>query len=199
MPDIKRYLEKKWVDFLKGKPESGMGYQKVDIKFDNGGAIATVYNCSEVMIDRAFGKIKNISLVGEPTSPEVIAKEILKEKELKKCFIENKESLKTSFEKTLKKEMGKNPNYFKVEAYLFDNAPSDVIFDLGMLCYKNKLKATKLIEDIPKNLLDMINKQIIDTVLKKLKIKIQFVQGPHDPKYVKPDWSSPGDTRIDFV
>ena len=45
--DVRIRLDPQWIDYLTQKPETGMGYQKVEVTLTNGGVLvgAIVFNC----------------------------------------------------------------------------------------------------------------------------------------------------------
>ena len=59
-------LEQRWTERLRELPESGMGYQRVDIRFANGRILedVTVFNAQEVEVSDEFtqAEIKDVSL-----------------------------------------------------------------------------------------------------------------------------------------
>jgi len=63
---MRRHLPAEWTDFLVHQPESGMGYQRVDIIFADGSVVrdCVVFNAEEVeMPDSCRGKkIKEVRL-----------------------------------------------------------------------------------------------------------------------------------------
>ncbi|MBF0472590.1 MAG: hypothetical protein HQK93_02500 [Nitrospirae bacterium] len=63
---MKLKLNDKWTSLLLSMPESGMGYQSVDISFSDGALLKDilVYNAEEVELPKEFIKknIANISL-----------------------------------------------------------------------------------------------------------------------------------------
>ncbi|MFA7219320.1 MAG: hypothetical protein WC119_02315 [Synergistaceae bacterium] len=67
-------LDGKWTDQLKKSPETGMGYQMVNIVMEDGSQIkSTVLNCEHIMVENDFqlGKIKSLDVIpgwGDPTN-----------------------------------------------------------------------------------------------------------------------------------
>ena len=59
-------LEQRWTERLLELPESGMGYQRVDIRFANGRTLkdVVVFNAEEVEVPDVFAqaKIRDVSL-----------------------------------------------------------------------------------------------------------------------------------------
>lgn len=49
-------LDKKWSDYLVSKPESGMGYQRVDVRLQDGRVIEnlTVFNAEDLELPDEF-------------------------------------------------------------------------------------------------------------------------------------------------
>lgn len=63
---MRRALPEKWTSFLVTQPESGMGYQRIDMEFADGSHIedCVVFNAEEVEVpdDYANKAIKSIKL-----------------------------------------------------------------------------------------------------------------------------------------
>ncbi|HKT32293.1 MAG TPA: hypothetical protein VJS89_07370 [Gammaproteobacteria bacterium] len=53
-------LDKKWIDYLVSKPESGMGYQRVDVRLQDGRLIKnlTVFNAEDLELPDEFARQK---------------------------------------------------------------------------------------------------------------------------------------------
>jgi len=63
---IKVLLPEKWVEYLVQQPESGMGYQRVDVVFDDGTKLedCMVLNAEQIELPESHAdkKIENMSL-----------------------------------------------------------------------------------------------------------------------------------------
>lgn len=53
---MRKKLSERWVLVLQGLPESGMGYQRVDVTFSDGSQLENVlaFNCEEIELPDAF-------------------------------------------------------------------------------------------------------------------------------------------------
>lgn len=64
--DMRIKLDKKWIDYLVSKPESGMGYQRVDVRLRNGRLIENlmVFNAEDLELPDEFARqpIKELHL-----------------------------------------------------------------------------------------------------------------------------------------
>ena len=63
-------LPKKWIDYLVSKPESGMGYQRVDVRLQNGRLLENVmvFNAEDMELPEEFARlqIKDLRLHQQP-------------------------------------------------------------------------------------------------------------------------------------
>jgi len=63
-------LPKKWIDYLVSKPESGMGYQRVDVRLQNGRLLENVmvFNAEDMELPEEFARlqIKDLCLHQQP-------------------------------------------------------------------------------------------------------------------------------------
>ncbi len=53
-------LPKKWIDYLVSKPESGMGYQRVDVRLQNGRLLENVmvFNAEDMELPEEFARFQ---------------------------------------------------------------------------------------------------------------------------------------------
>lgn len=53
-------LPKKWINYLVSKPESGMGYQRVDVRLQNGRLIENimVFNAEDLELPEELARFK---------------------------------------------------------------------------------------------------------------------------------------------
>lgn len=63
-------LPKKWSDYLVSKPESGMGYQRVDVRLQDGRLVedVMVFNAEDMELPEEFARfqIKDLRLHQQP-------------------------------------------------------------------------------------------------------------------------------------
>jgi hypothetical protein len=67
---VRLQLERRWAEWLLRLPESGMGYQRVDVQFDDGRTLEDipVFNAEELEVPPGFeqARPRHISLHREP-------------------------------------------------------------------------------------------------------------------------------------
>lgn len=67
---VRRHLSKKWVDYLTRLPESGMGYQRVNVLLEDGTELkdCTVFNAEEIEVPEphARKRIEALTLLEVP-------------------------------------------------------------------------------------------------------------------------------------
>ncbi|MHB8404552.1 MAG: hypothetical protein ACYDCJ_03920 [Gammaproteobacteria bacterium] len=53
-------LSKEWTDYLVSKPESGMGYQRVDVRLQNGRLVENVlvFNAEDLELPEEFARLQ---------------------------------------------------------------------------------------------------------------------------------------------
>jgi hypothetical protein len=70
---VRLQLPRKWVDYLVHQPESGMGYQRVDVLLEDGTELqdCTVFNAEEIEIpySHANKRIEGLKLFDAPRTP----------------------------------------------------------------------------------------------------------------------------------
>ena len=70
---MKITLSQKWIDKMKFLPETGMGYQKVNVKFGDGSVLkAIILNSSEIIPDPDEYTSEDISMIDEDITSDDI-------------------------------------------------------------------------------------------------------------------------------
>lgn len=70
---VRLQLPEKWVEYLTRQPESGMGYQRVNVVFEDGVTVedCVVFNAEEIEVPDAFAgrRIEGLAVRG-PSRPQ---------------------------------------------------------------------------------------------------------------------------------